>query len=172
MGLAALHNRGVSDEVCLRYIPLLSVMLLTPDPGTASMVEYLLQDSSIFKLVGKGSPIRSPHETMRLVAVHDPELILLDLGEWSAAAALARQLKKSSGRGVVIGFREEWNRSELLSFEDAGVAGVLRAPFSHEELQTVAYDALHQGLAATDHNILALLPAKAGGGCSTVARSR
>jgi pilus assembly protein CpaE len=144
-------------------------MLLTPDPGTASMIECLLQDSSVFKLVGKVSPIRSPHETMRLITVHDPELILMDVGEWSAVASLARQLKQSSCRGVVIGFKQQWNRVELLSFEDAGIAAVLREPFSHEELQTVAYDALHKGHGADDQNILALLPAKAGGGCSTVA---
>jgi pilus assembly protein CpaE len=58
---------------------------------------------------------------------------------------------------------------EMLSFADAGIVDLLREPFSHEELETIAYDALHRGHSVADQNILALMPAKAGGGCSTVA---
>jgi len=144
-------------------------MLLTPNLETAGVIESMLQESSVFKLVAKVSPIRSAHEAMRLIGVHDPEIILLDLGDWSAVAGLARQVRNSSCRGVVVGFKPLWNRVEHISFEDAGIRNLLRAPFSHEELQTVSYDALHGGHAAADNNILALLPAKAGGGCSTVA---
>ncbi len=144
-------------------------MLLTQNPATANHIEYLLQESSVFNLVARVSPIRSAHEAMRLTGVHDPELILLDLGDWTAVAGLARQLKRSTCRAAVIGFKPFWNRAEALSFEEAGIVDLLREPFSHEELQTAAYDTLHRGQAVTDHHVLAFLPAKAGGGCSTVA---
>jgi pilus assembly protein CpaE len=144
-------------------------MLLTPDVETAGAIESMLHESSVFNLVARVSPIRSVHEAMRLVGVHDPELILLDLSDWGAVAGLARQIRNLTCRCVVVGFKRLWSRAELISFEDAGIVDLLREPFSHEDLQTVSYDALHRGHAATDNNILALLPAKAGGGCSTVA---
>jgi pilus assembly protein CpaE len=147
---------------------LLSVALLTSDPVTAEGIEHLLQQSGVFKLVFKGSPVRS-HECMRLLGVHDPELILLDLGNWSDIAAIARQIHGSTLRGVPIGFKPVWNRAEQISFQEAGIADLLREPFSHNDLETVAYDALHRGRAVTDQNILAFVPAKAGGGCSTIA---
>jgi len=144
-------------------------MLLTPNADAAKAIEGLLQESGLFKLVAKGSPIRSAHEAMRLIGVHDPEVILFDLGDWTAVGALARQIQRSKLRGVMIGFKPSWNRLELLTFQEAGIADLLREPFDHHELETAAYDALHRGRTVVDQNILAFLPAKAGGGCSTVA---
>jgi len=144
-------------------------MLLTPNAVTADVIEGLLQESGVFRLVAKVSPIRSAHEVMRLVGVHDPELILLDLDDWSAVCHLARHITHSKLRAVLIGFKSGWNRVEQLTFEAAGIIDLLREPFSHYDLETIAYDALHRGRAVGDQNIVALLPAKAGGGCSTVA---
>jgi pilus assembly protein CpaE len=144
-------------------------MLLTSSATTAGCIDDLLQESSVFKLVVKCSPIRSTHEVMRLIKIHDPELILLDLGEWTDVAHLARQIKNAKLRAVPIGFKPAWNRLEQSAFQDAGIVDLLREPFSAHELETMAYDALHRGQAVSDQNILALLPAKAGGGCSTVA---
>ncbi len=148
---------------------MLSVVLLTSNAVTADGVEQVIQESRVFKLVSMGSHVRSTHEVMRLLGMHDPELILLDLGDWDAVAAVARQIKSSKLRGVVIGFKPAWNRVEQLTFQDAGIMDLLREPFSHYELETAAYDALHRGHAVANQNILALLPAKAGGGCSTIA---
>ncbi|HTB16055.1 MAG TPA: P-loop NTPase [Bryobacteraceae bacterium] len=143
-------------------------MLLTSNTATGHRIEDLLQDSNVFKLVAKG-PVRSPLETVRLSGVHNPELILIDLTDWNEASALVRGLKNLKRRGVLIGFRESWNRLEQVTFEDAGIGDLLREPFGHHELERATYDALHRGHAVADRNILALLPAKAGGGCSTVA---
>jgi pilus assembly protein CpaE len=148
---------------------LLSVLLLTPSATKSHVIEDLLQESSVFKLIAKGSPLRSAHEVMRLIRIHDPELILLDLAEWAEVSHLARQIKNAKLRAVPIGFKPAWNRLELLAFQEAGIIDLLHEPFSHHELETAAYDALHRGHAVSDQNIVALLPAKAGGGCSTVA---
>lgn len=148
---------------------MLSVMLLTPNAATAHGVERLVDESGIFTIMAKGTSIRTVHEAVRLIGVHNPEVILMDLNDWGAVSALARQIKHSRLRGVVIGFKHGWNRVEQLTFEDAGIADLLREPFSHYELEMVAYDALHRGHTVTEQNVLALLPAKAGGGCSTVA---
>jgi pilus assembly protein CpaE len=148
---------------------LLSVVLITPSAATTGVVESMLEDSGIFRLVGKASPMRSQRECVRLIGIHDPELILLDLNDWSEVAGLVRQFKNSKRRGLLIGFKTTSTRRERLTFEEAGVLDVLREPFSHHDLETAAYDALHRGLAAEDQNVVAFLPAKAGSGCSTVA---
>jgi Flp pilus assembly CpaE family ATPase len=142
-------------------------MLLTPNSGKA--IEALLDGSGIFRLIGTSSPSGSVHEAMRYLSVHDPELILLDLNDWSSVAPLVRHIKRAKLRAELIGFRAGWNRVEQLTFEEAGIVDLLRDPFTHDELETVAYDALHRGHAAGDQNVVALLPAKAGGGCSTIA---
>jgi Flp pilus assembly CpaE family ATPase len=144
-------------------------MLLTSNPVAAGGIEHLIHESKVFRLAAKICPIRTIPEAMRLLGIYDPELILLDLGDWTAVSALARQIKRSKLRGIVIGFKPTWNRVEELTFEEAGIRDLLRDPFSHEDLETLAYDALHRGHAVTDQNIVALLPAKAGGGCSTIA---
>ncbi len=150
-------------------LPLLNVALLTSNPVTAQGIECLLQESGVFNLVYKASPLRSVHECMRLLGMHDPELILMDLEHWSDAAPLAHQIQLSKLRGIPIGFKPMWNRAEQLTFEDAGIVDLLREPFSHYDLEKIAYDALHRGHAVTDQNIVAFVPAKAGGGCSTIA---
>jgi len=144
-------------------------MLLTSNLSTADVIEGLIHESGVFRLVAKGTSMRSAHEVLRLIGIHDPELILLDLSDWDSVSTLARQIKRSKVRGVLIGFKPTWNRLELLTFQEAGIVDLLREPFSHHDVETTAYDALHRGHAVSDQNILALLPAKAGGGCSTVA---
>ena len=144
-------------------------MLLTPDAAAAQLIELLLNESGVFKLVSKGSPLRSVHEIMRQVGVHDPELILLDLNDWTAVSALARHINAANLRGVVVGFKMVWNRLEMLTFEEAGITDLVQEPLTAQDLERAAYDALHREHGVADHNIIALLPAKAGGGCSTVA---
>lgn len=147
----------------------MTVMILTPSAASANAIENLIHESGVFKLAVKTDPLRSAHETVRLIGIHDPEIILLDLSDWTEVSSLARQLLRSKARGVRIGFKSTWNRLELLTFEEAGIIDLLREPFSHHDLETAAYDALHRGRSVADQNIVALLPAKAGGGCSTVA---
>ncbi len=148
---------------------MLSLVLLTPNAVAANGIEQMIQESNLFKVVFKESPASSVREVVRAVRTHDPHLILLDLGEWEEASALVAQIKRFNLRAVIIGFRPAWNRLEQLTFEEAGIRDLLQEPFSPAEIQTIAYDALHREHAVTNDNILAFLPAKAGGGCSTVA---
>lgn len=148
---------------------MLNVALLTSNAATTESIECLTHQSSVFKLVSKGSPVRSIREFMQLLSTHDPELILLDLNDWDTVSALARQFQESKFRGILIGFKSAWNRAEQLTFEEAGIIDLLHEPFSHYDLEKIAYTSLHRGRAVENRNIVALLPAKAGGGCSTIA---
>jgi pilus assembly protein CpaE len=148
---------------------MLTLVVLTSNPVAADGIEQLAQESSVFKLVFKGSPIPQIPAAIRTLRAHNPDLILLDIGNWEAVSALAGQIKQASLGGTVIGFEPSWNRLEQVTFEDAGIVDLLREPFSLTDLETAAYDALHRDHPVTNQNILAFLPAKAGSGCSTVA---
>ena len=106
---------------------------------------------------------------IRSLQTHDPDLILVDVGDWESVASLARKIKECNLRGIAVGFRPNWNRLEQVAFEDAGISYLLREPFSIAEIETLAHEALHKERGVANRNILAFLPAKAGGGCSTVA---
>ena len=147
---------------------MLSLALLTPNALAAEGIAQLAQESGLFKLVYKVSPQQPIATVLRTLAVHDPELILLDLADWESLSVLAKHIRTSSLQGEVIGFRPDWSRLELLAFEEAGILNLLRDPFSPSDLEAAAYEALHRTRPASPENILAFLPAKAGGGCSTV----
>jgi Mrp family chromosome partitioning ATPase len=149
---------------------MLNIAVLTANSHAAQGIDQIVAESGIFNIVFRGSPEDlATREVVRTLAMQDPELILLDLGNWEAVGVLASQIKERGCRAIMVGFRPAWNRMEQITFEEAGIHYLLREPFSAAEMETMAYETLHKERGVTNSNILAFLPAKAGGGCSTVA---
>jgi pilus assembly protein CpaE len=148
---------------------MLSIALLTPSRRVATDVGQLTQDSPLFKLVFQATPIPSIHEVIRSLRIHDLDVLLIDVSDWDAVASLVSQVKQTNIAAVMVGFRADWNRVEQLTFEDAGIRQLLHEPFTHAEMEAKAYEALHRERPVSNQNLVAFLPAKAGGGCSTVA---
>jgi MinD-like ATPase involved in chromosome partitioning or flagellar assembly len=155
---------------------MLSLALYTANPDSEFCIEQLVQESSQFNLVTKGTPDSPAADLFQSLKRHDPDVVLLDLTEWDSegndpggAAALMRALKVSDLRAVVIGFLASWSAPQQAEFRGAGIADLLPLPFSSLELEKLVYDALHRDQPVTNQNILAFLPAKAGGGCSVIA---
>lgn len=92
-----------------------------------------------------------------------------DSGRGGGVASLARYIKASDLRAVVIGYLRSWTPLQQAEFAAAGIADLLSQPFSSLDLEKAAYEALHRDRPVAHRNILAFLPAKAGGGCSVVA---
>ena len=157
---------------------MLSLALFTPDPDTAYVIDQLVAESNQFKLVITETPIPPAGEIIAPLKRFDPEVILLDLRSWNHrdrtagdindAVALAQHIQASDLRGIVIGFRKPWTRLEQSEFEAAGIIDLLPLPFTSLDLEKTAYEALHRDQPVSNPNILAFLPAKAGGGCSVV----
>jgi len=153
---------------------MLSLALFTPDPDTAYVIDQLVAESSQFDIVIAETPIPPPSELIAPLKRLDPEVILLDLSQWNVrdrtagikndVVGLAQYIQASDLRGVVIGFRKSWNRLEQAEFEAAGIVDLLPLPFTSLDLEKTAYEALHRDQPVTNQNILAFLPAKAGGG--------
>ena len=148
---------------------MLSLALLTPNPLAAEGIEQLTQESGLFRVIFKASTTSSAGGVPRALAAHNPEIILLDIGDRESAARLAGQINAAGLRGVVIGFAESWTDHEASVFAQIGILDLVPDPFSAAQLEAAVYEALHRKRPVTHGNILAFLPAKAGGGCSTVA---
>jgi Flp pilus assembly CpaE family ATPase len=148
---------------------MLSIALLTPSRRVATDVGQLTQDSPLFKLVFQATPIPSIHEVIRSLRIHELDVLLIDVSDWDAVAALVSQVKQTNIAAVMVGFRANWNRLEQLTFEEAGIRELLHEPFTHDEMEVKAYEALHRERPVSNQNLVAFLPAKAGSGCSTVA---
>jgi MinD-like ATPase involved in chromosome partitioning or flagellar assembly len=149
---------------------MLSLAVLASNSLAGDAIEQMIGETGIFKLVFRSSPAALPiPAVIRALKVHDPDFILLEIGDWESVASLAGQIKEFNFRGITVGFRPSWNGLEQVTFEDAGIHYLLREPFSPAEMETVAYEALHKERGVSNRDILAFLPAKAGGGCSTVA---
>ena len=155
---------------------MLSVALYTANPDAEFCIEELAQESGQFNLVIKGTPKRPAADLFQSLKRYDPDMVLLDLTEWDSAgndsggaAAFARYLQASDLRAVVIGFLTSWSDLQQAEFEAAGIVDLLPLPFSSPALEKLVYDALHRDQPVSNQNILAFLPAKAGGGCSVIA---
>src|SRR5215469_13428239 len=100
---------------------MLTIALLTSSTRVAADVKGLALDSTIFKLVFAQVPFPSTAESIRLIRTYQPEVVLIDFSDWDAVASLVNHAKTANLTSVIIGFRQDWNRLELLTFEEAGV---------------------------------------------------
>jgi pilus assembly protein CpaE len=148
---------------------MLRLAVVTPNPVAADAIEMLTMESGAFLPCHKVTPLPHPKEIVRILTVQNPSIVLLDLGDWIEAANIARELALNLPRSVIIGFRPRWDRTEQLAFEAAGILDLLAEPFSPGDIEAAVYEALHRRFPIAHENILAFVPAKAGGGCSTVA---
>ncbi len=147
---------------------MLRLAVVTPNPVAADAIEMLTMESGAFQPCYKITPVPHLKEVIRALTVQNPALVLLDLGDWIEAAGIAKEIQSNLPRTVIIGFRPRWDRTEQLQFEEAGILDLLAEPFSPGDIEAAAYEAIHRRYPLTHQNILAFVPAKAGGGCSTV----
>jgi len=148
---------------------MLNLILLTPNAMAAGAIEQLTQEAGVFKIVLNGSPIPHVANVLRALRAYVVDVVLLDVGDWESVSLLASQIQRSGTGALIIGFRADWTPGQQAEMEAAGVSELLHEPFSPAELESAAYDSLHRHHVVTNRDILAFLPAKAGGGCSTVA---
>jgi MinD-like ATPase involved in chromosome partitioning or flagellar assembly len=147
---------------------MLRLAVVTPNPLAADAIEMLTMESGAFLSCYKVTPVPPVKEITRSLTAQNPAIILLDLGDWIEAAGIAKEIQLTMPRSVIIGFRPRWDHAEQLAFEEAGILDLLSEPFSPGDIEAASYEAIHRRYPVTHRNILSFVPAKAGGGCSTV----
>jgi Mrp family chromosome partitioning ATPase len=134
----------------------------------AEGIEQLLHESELFTLTSKTPSTSSASVILRSLAAQNADIVLLDIGERESAALLAQQFQDANLDAAIIGFGSGYTASEQSAFAELGILDLIPEVFSAAELESAAYEALHRKRPVSHGNILAFLPAKAGGGCSTV----
>src|ERR1700681_1662937 len=147
---------------------MIRLALLASNVAAADAIEQMTQDSSVFKLVHRSSPVSASQPVLQALSAVDPEVILMEVNGGEDAVELVKRLALAS-RGALVGFRSGWTSEEQSSFAKAGACELLREPFSASDLEEAAHRAVHLRRPITHQNVLAFLPSKAGSGCSTVA---
>ena len=79
---------------------MLRLAVVTPNPIAADAIEMLTMESGAFLPCHKVTPVPHPKEVIRTLAPQEPALVLLDLGDWIEAAAIARELNLNLPRTV------------------------------------------------------------------------
>ena len=149
---------------------MLSTLLFTNNDMAAAAITEMLGESNVLSVVLRTSPTLPVYEIIRLSKTYDPHVILLDSNNLKDAAFITQQIRATPQlRAVIIGFRPGWTPAEELALQNQGMQGMLPEPFGWKELEPVVYDSIHQRQSIHQKKFLAFLPAKAGGGCSTVA---
>ncbi len=83
----------------------------------------MVHESSVFKLILRGEPLPPMQQVVRIVGVHGPELVLLDLNDWDLVSRIALEIKDRNKGGVVIGFKTAWTMAEKLESLGSGHHG-------------------------------------------------
>jgi pilus assembly protein CpaE len=147
-----------------------SAMLFGRDPVVSQTIERLAQESgevSIDKV--SYSRVTTP-ELSRMLLVFHPDLVFLELDPFDEALVLAKAIREMSGHTAIIGFRSgEPLPADLRPVAASAVEHVLPSPPTREGVWTCVELALRRMPPAIHDGLLALVPAKAGSGASTVA---
>lgn len=102
----------------------------------------------------------------RVLALHHPDALIIDLEGGEESALAAYYLRKHSANVPMIGLG---GTEELrASVADIGFGAMTSERPEAAELLSAVGSALHRSCGAMEEKLLSFLPAKAGGGCSTV----
>jgi len=147
---------------------MLGLAVFTRNEGTAHAIEQIVHETDLMRVVASVDPAASVHESMRTLGIHEPELVLADLADWDQLAAVREAARRAGRRARWIGFARSWSPREEIAFAQRGISSLLKIPFQANDLEQSAFRALHSGPPEVRPGLWAFLPAKAGGGCSTL----
>lgn len=110
-------------------------------------------------------PLEEVH-AQRVLALHHPDALIIDLEGGEESALAAYYMRKHSANVPLIGLG---GTEELrASVADIGFGALTSERPSAQELLGAVGSALHRSCGAMEEKLLSFLPAKAGGGCTTV----
>ncbi len=147
-----------------------SAMLFGRDPVVSQTIERLARESGEVSIdKSTYSPV-TPNELARMLQVFHPDLVFLELDPLEDALVLAKMVREMSSHTAIIGFHgEKPLAADLRPVAASAVEHVLPSPPTREGLWTCVELALRRMPPAIHDGLLALMPAKAGSGASTVA---
>ncbi len=111
----------------------------------------------------------SVHDVGRLLNVLDPEAVFLEIHPSERSLELAAELLQHKPDLILIGYARQCDRPRRAQAAEAGVADVLTAPFSTEDVHGALVHAFQTRPPEIHRKLVAFLPAKPGNGASAAA---
>ena len=145
-----------------------NAILFVEDPIAGQALQELADQSRLLTIGKTLHEFPSNYELKLLLNTHDPDLVLVDLGNWDHASAAIAAIRAGYPTIAIIGFGGGWSDQGKSVCEQAGVAELLVSPVTMKEFQTSVFRAIHKLRSGVQENLVAFLPAKAGSGCTTV----
>ena len=143
-------------------------IVLAHDGMAAQTIEQLALESREVQVLRSFESFPRGHELARLLNAQAPELIFMDLSDFTVAAGLAAEIRDYSPKSAIIGFGAGWAEEAQHRAGLMGVAELLVSPVNLHSFQYCVHRAIHKVHGGVQDNLIAFLPAKAGSGCTTV----
>lgn len=145
-----------------------TAIVITPEKPLAEGLERLAVECGQVTVYKSLPRYPMPYELTRLLNSCDPDLVFLDIGDWEQAAAIAAKVRDDFPRTATIGFGGGWVPGRESYYAKCGIVARLVSPITVGEMEQGIAHALRQVRRNVYRNLAALLPAKAGSGCSLI----
>lgn len=153
---------------------ILKAATISSDRSTMAFLQTVLPDGAELELIRVIDHYPEEREVERFIQIYGPGLIFIDADPMAEALRVASALEKLNQGIQVIALHSTCEPQALLQLMRVGVREVLPLPFSSQQLQE-ALDRVsvvlerNPPVVRTTDRIFCFLPAKPGGGASTLA---
>jgi pilus assembly protein CpaE len=143
-----------------------NAIIIGPDPYRREVVHRAAVDSRQLSLHPALDRFPTSLEVIRLVKTSMPDIVFLDLSDAESATACAMQIRAKHPGAAFVGFGVDPNCRFVP--EEHGFIAILQDQIEPKDFEAIVSRAIHSFRGGVDHRLIALLPSKAGSGCSTV----
>lgn len=144
-----------------------SSVIISPDPAWRHIVHELAAESKMMLIHRICDGFPHSYELVRMIHTISPDIVFIDVTQPEKAVPCANKIRAEQPRVVIIGFGGD--ALNPLPPTDHGIVEVLPTPLDSVLFNRVVEASFRKVHAAVLDNLLVFLPAKAGGGASTVA---
>lgn len=148
---------------------MLNCVAVGPTQGLLLALQQMCAELPDLCLLKALDQFPASHETSRVLNVLDPEALFLEIHPSERCLELAAELRADWPGVILVGYARQCDRARRSQAAEAGVAEVLVAPFSMDDLHRALVHAFQSRTPEILDNLIVFLPAKPGDGASTTA---
>ena len=147
---------------------------ITPDSAAGQELEGALASSGVFRLARSLANYPSEFETKQMLRAATPSVVFLGLDDLAAALVIAETIDRESPRTQIIAMDRTGSPQVLMKAMRAGIREVLDLPLESAKFRDSLSRVMevlerHPVADGTTDRLFCFLPAKPGGGASTLA---
>jgi cellulose biosynthesis protein BcsQ len=151
---------------------MISALVFSNNTPLTNFARGVCATSAEISIAGTLDTVRTGYAIARQLSAYAPELVLLDIGEdglQSLAGAVVLQIQTESPSTAIVPICAEHSPRVRQLTETLGLVPALAPPFTCEDLETRAIDALGATMDAKRGFLAVFAPARPGSGATTVA---